>query len=135
MTWREHIACADLDDDKRDDFFTTRHDQERSPGVTRALRICASCPVRAECEADMLAYDEPPYMMVVAGMRPRQARRYWFEQNDGAPPVNRAANFAGTGGQCGTDQGHKRHMRRGEEACRPCKDAHNEHNRMWRKMA
>jgi hypothetical protein len=28
-------------------------------------------------------------------------------------------------GACGEPRGYKRHQRRGEDACRPCKDAHN----------
>lgn len=134
MTWRDRIACATDDGSFNEDFAVSRNDQEHAPWVKRALAICATCPVRAECEADMLTWPDAPYRVVIAGMRPRQARRYWYETNDVAT-VDRSNNFKGTGGHCGTRQGYQKHMRRSETPCQPCRDAHNAANRIWRKMA
>lgn len=131
--WIEQAACRGMGPDM---FAVSRNDQEHSPLVQRALAVCASCPVKVECEADMLAYTDPPYRIVVAGMRPKQARLHWYTVNDvTCRDRDRSANFGGTGGECGTNQGHQKHLRRGEPACRACKDAHNEHARLWRKLA
>lgn len=35
--------------------------------------------------------------------------------------------------ECGTKSGHKRHIRKGEKPCEPCKAAKREYDRLWRK--
>jgi WhiB family redox-sensing transcriptional regulator len=54
LAWHEDAACAGIDPDR---FYP-----EPGPGITRdiaaAKRVCAGCPVRAECLAYALAHDE-----------------------------------------------------------------------------
>jgi WhiB family redox-sensing transcriptional regulator len=69
MDWHAFAACAaavragtaDIDD-----WFPSRGDGRNY--YARARAICAGCPVRAECLADALAYEQHTRSGEVAGM-------------------------------------------------------------------
>jgi WhiB family redox-sensing transcriptional regulator len=48
--WRERAACRDAD---LEVFFP------ENSGSARARKICAGCPVRAQCLDHAVTYDEP----------------------------------------------------------------------------
>lgn len=129
--WTEDAACAGMGPDM---FATAGHERHDAKKITKAKAICATCPVRAECEQTMTEWPSPPYRIVIAGMAPSAARRRWFEAN-GRDPSSRVAYLLGQPAECGTNDGYQRHMRRGERGCEPCRLAHNARQQLDRKLA
>jgi WhiB family transcriptional regulator, redox-sensing transcriptional regulator len=73
--WHLDAACVGADPEI---FYPLDLGQD-SAGVAAAKRICAGCPVRAQCLADVMAAEDP-------------ARRWGI--SGGATPAERAALFA-----------------------------------------
>lgn len=96
--WRDHAACQGADDGL---FF---------PGTTgkanaaKALRICRTCEVRAECLQHALTAVE---QYGVWGGKTEQELREMRKMRK-RPPV------------CGTEAGYRNHFRRGEKPCGAC---------------
>lgn len=63
--WREQALCAQADPEA---WFP-----EKGHSTKDAKRVCARCPVKAECLEDALARDEP--FGVRGGLSERQRRR------------------------------------------------------------
>lgn len=53
--WRRAAACAAVDPET---FYPLDLDPT-GPAVAAARRVCAGCPVRAECLADVMAGEDP----------------------------------------------------------------------------
>ena len=75
LLWHLDAACTEVDPEI---FYPLDLDPD-SAGVADAKRICAVCPVRAECLADVMAGEDP-------------ARRWGI--SGGTTPAERAALFA-----------------------------------------
>lgn len=120
--WAEHAACAPH---PRAWWFPERYE---TGGYARAVAICATCPVRAECLEEALAYEIGRHdrFGMWGGLTPAERTREADRREAAGIPVpRRRARQA----QCGTSSGYHRHHRRREPACQPCKDAHAEEHR------
>jgi WhiB family redox-sensing transcriptional regulator len=75
LLWHLDAACAGVDPE----VFYPLDLGPDSAGVAAAKQVCAVCPVRAECLADVMAAEDP-------------ARRWGI--SGGTTPAERAALFA-----------------------------------------
>jgi WhiB family redox-sensing transcriptional regulator len=80
----------------------------------RAKKICAGCPVAAECLE--YALELRPSAGVWAGLNIRQLQSIRAQRGMG--PLGRAREH-------GTQNGYKQHKNRSERPCWACRDAHN----------
>lgn len=89
---------------------------ERGPAAARlvkqAKKVCAGCPVSDQCLEYALENREP--CGVWGGLTPVQRRK--LASGHTRAPVAIPP--------CGSNRAYNSHLKRGEEACRPCKDAH-----------
>lgn len=67
--WRQHAACQDQDPEL---FFADPSDAQR---IQAAKRMCAGCPVRSACLADVMAWEQPSHRYGVVGGLSAQERR------------------------------------------------------------
>ena len=107
--WRDDAACKDsptpdLWHPVGADATMTR---EKRAQIALAKEVCAGCPVIQQCGA--LAIADAALTGVWGGM------------TDGERSRLRSGNLR----PCGTDAAYRRHRKRGEAACDPCKAAHN----------
>lgn len=109
MTWLERRACVGVP--------TKLFYREQGSNATVAKAICASCPVTAECLAYALTNREKAGIW--GGLSERERRAL---PKPARPPQVSPA-------ECGTDSGYRAHRRRGEDACRRCREAHAAYNR------
>ena len=72
--WRDAAACVHVDAE----IFYPVDERPDSPAVTAAKQVCAACPVRKICLADVMAWEDP-------------ARRWGITA--GLTPAERAARF------------------------------------------
>jgi WhiB family transcriptional regulator, redox-sensing transcriptional regulator len=76
--WRERAACATV---PTAFFFPEDEGTHRAnAAIRRAKRVCAGCPVREHCLADVMAYESTSYRYGVVGgtsaaERSRRSRR------------------------------------------------------------
>ena len=73
--WRDAAACTRVDPE----VFYPVDERPDSPAVTAAKQVCAICPVRKVCLADVMVWEDP-------------TRRWGITA--GLTPVERAARFA-----------------------------------------
>lgn len=66
--WLLEAKCRGMDTDL---FFTTRGEQY----ALEAREACAACPVRAECLADALSYNDHSDLGLRAGLSEQQRRK------------------------------------------------------------
>lgn len=114
--WMARAACLNADTEV---FFP---DTGEPPD--RAKRICARCPVVQECLDWALAL--PADTVGIWGattVRERQTLRQMGAAGTVKPPA-----------ECGSPSGYERHRRNGEDACEPCRLAHNARKRQWREQ-
>ena len=70
--WHANAACRDADQEL---FFADPRSREQ---INAAKQICARCPVRSACLADVLAWERPAYRYgVVGGLSAEERRRLW----------------------------------------------------------
>lgn len=100
--WRLTAACRTADEVARQRAFGTESDQ-----ALFAAQFCRFCPVREECLAFGVEFDDPG---VFGGLTRRQ--RHALDQ----PRTNVAPH--------GTEGAYQRHIRHREPACDPCRAAH-----------
>lgn len=93
LPWFERADCRGLSDifiiplyehtgDSTKEQRLRRVEEQRNASrIKDALAVCATCPVRAECEADMLSWNYPPTRVVVAGMKPHVATSMWHRKH------------------------------------------------------
>jgi WhiB family redox-sensing transcriptional regulator len=66
--WRERAACCGVDPEL---FFPAGAGPVVAAQVERAKRVCAGCPVRELCLADVMAWEDPALRWgVVGGLSP-----------------------------------------------------------------
>lgn len=97
---------------------------------TKALRLCAKCPVRIECLTEALDTDTEYGMR--GGMTPRQRAVYAARRDGTLPPIE------AHGDAIGTRRGYERELKAGVPPCEECKAGHNARqtiNRNKRKAA
>jgi WhiB family transcriptional regulator, redox-sensing transcriptional regulator len=91
-----------------------------------AKRICARCPVTAECEAD----GKGDSFSVRGGKTPSERRKAGTFP---CPTCGMSFSSAQARGSherihsvrpCGSDAAYQRHLRKGEDPCPACRDAH-----------
>jgi WhiB family redox-sensing transcriptional regulator len=76
--WRDAAACVHVDAE----IFYPVDDRPDSPAVLMAKQVCAGCPVRKVCLADVMAWEDPAHRWgITAGLTPveratRFARRH-----------------------------------------------------------
>lgn len=109
--WQTQALCRGMDPAL---FFPERghHDDD----CRAALAVCAECPVTTQCLEENLHESDG----VWGGTTGRQRRVIRRERRlDGTLPVREKPRPA-----CGTDAGHRAHLRRHEQSCIACKEAH-----------
>lgn len=114
--WMSQAACLNAD---REVFFP----EKGGPGDD-AKRICAHCPVVQECLDWALALPADT-VGVWGGTTPKERRT--LRRMGAARTVKPPA-------ECGSPSGYGRHRRNGEDACEPCRRAHNARKREWREQ-
>ncbi|HZS23178.1 MAG TPA: WhiB family transcriptional regulator [Pseudonocardiaceae bacterium] len=67
--WHHHATCQEQDPEL---FFADPSDAQR---IQTAKRICAGCPVRSACLADVMAWEQPSSRYGVVGGLSAQERR------------------------------------------------------------
>lgn len=67
--WHQHAACQAQEPEL---FFTDPSDAQQ---IQTAKRICAGCPVRSACLADVMAWEPPSNRYGVVGGLAAQERR------------------------------------------------------------
>jgi hypothetical protein len=79
--------------------------------------FCESCPVRQDCLTDQLRLEQQLTLFEVLGAVAvrSETRRSWLSEQERVPAPIRH----------GSPAGYQQHRRRGEIACKACKDAHN----------
>ena len=88
---------------------------------TAAKRVCAGCPVAAECLAYAVNLGE--HHGIWGGVAEKQRRKI------------RSRAFARVADRCGTTAGYMAHYRHGTAICEPCRLAQRAHEREWRRRA
>jgi len=75
--WHEQAACRDADPEL---FFPEPGEHEQ---IAAAKGVCAACPVRVPCLADVTAWEQPGYRSGVAGgLTANERRRLWSRLRD-----------------------------------------------------
>ena len=115
--WRQRAACVDVDPEV---FFPP--DNKKS-SREMAIRVCAGCPVRAECWRE--AVDTGERYGIRAGV--------WLETRRNKARAIKSEWPTKTAH--GTHQGYEAHRIRGQEACELCRTAHTEYRRQRRAQA
>ena len=108
--WRTEAACRTTDPTV---FFDERQG-------TRALAICAACPVRSDCLQDALTLPRNEDQGIRGGMTQRQRHRLHPQLNPRRPA------------ECGTASGYDRHRRNHTAVCDECSEARSEYARKLR---
>lgn len=141
-TWREQAACRDI---PTNTFFPLPADKA---GAAEALAVCAGCPVVRPCLADALHTRDIEFG-IRGGTAPEQRRALLDPPTPDptvakatrvrreldrppAPPGAPRINGLPDGVElhpCGTPSAFRRHRRRGEPECAPCRAAHNAYQR------
>lgn len=84
--WRVAAACAAPGIDP-EVFFPIDSGPAGELAVARAKALCASCPVRAECLADVMAVEDPAERWGVTGGLSPVERAALFERDRHPAPV------------------------------------------------
>lgn len=104
LAWQRHAVCASVDPEL---WFPEN-------GVSpRAVRVCQTCPVIAECRA--YALNSKEYLFGVWGGMTEADRRRARRDRPRLKP-------------CGTRAAHQRHVAAGETPCAPCVEAAREYH-------
>ena len=105
--WMTEAACIGVDPE----VFYQQAKGRRPADWTDARKVCASCPVRAQCLAD--AIESRDRHAFLGGLTPEERRPLLPK----APPSMRLPINHGTNG------GYEAHRRRGEKPCTACRRA------------
>ncbi|WP_048572836.1 WhiB family transcriptional regulator [Streptomyces leeuwenhoekii] len=122
LDWMQHAACAGMD--ARVFFATGNHARAQ---VHAAQRVCATCPVAAQC-ADW-AIQTGERWGVWGGMSQhqlRQRRRRFTSRAKTTMTVPKAPVKKREPAQCGTRSGYQKHLREKTEICGPCRQANTD---------
>lgn len=126
--WRESAACARLENP--DVMFPDAYGPE---GISKALAVCRSCPVKRDCIEDALT-DEggrgPDSRYGIRGGRtPQQRFKIYQSRRPSAQSIPEPRPGGRKAAPCGTPAAYDRHCRDKEPIDDACRDAHNEKNR------
>jgi WhiB family redox-sensing transcriptional regulator len=111
--WKRRAECRDANSNL---MYPLPSDLD---GIRDAKKVCGGCPVRKECLAWALNHPEP--YGVWGGLDERERADLLGRRPKPDPDEQPVRDPA----VCGTEAGHRRHIRAGERACRRCKDARN----------
>lgn len=118
--WRDYAACRAEDPEI---FFP---EGRKSGGDVRtAQAICHGCPVRIECGTTAIKDGE--FWGVWGGMSQnqlRQQRRRTGSRTAAKPEAPKARRKSPEPAVCGTNSGHRKHVRDKTPICDPCRQAH-----------
>lgn len=115
-SWMDDAACL-KGKHKTRIFFPQKPSGAETPeykrAVARALRICASCPVREQCGEYAInnGLEAGVFGMMTAEQRIQERKRRDLNRPRQPP-------------RCGTDAGFRQHVRLGEPKCEACILAH-----------
>lgn len=120
LDWQDRAACVGLDSR----VFYANGKYARAQ-VHAAQRVCATCPVTAQCAAWAIQSGEK--WGVWGGMSQKELRQK--RVRDRAPrnsasgkPQRKAQEPA----KCGTRSGYQKHLREKTEICQPCRQANTD---------
>jgi WhiB family transcriptional regulator, redox-sensing transcriptional regulator len=114
--WIYRAACASTDPEA---FFPLEGGGYEAK--KHALATCQGCPVRQDCL--QYALENALDFGIYGGVTAKERKAL------GRPPKQRSElTLLG----CGTAAGYRRHRVRGEQACRPCKDAEAQRSKVRR---
>jgi WhiB family redox-sensing transcriptional regulator len=128
--WQERGACRDKDPEL---FFPISTGNQRLRELADAQAVCARCPVKQEC--DDWAENTGQRWGVWGGQDREDHRRFQRrtpQKPAPAPevvPVTPPPAVSTCGEKKGTPAGYRRHIRKSETACAPCRAAHNADSR------
>jgi hypothetical protein len=74
--WRRDAACVGRDPEL---FYPVEEDPRQHARINRAKRVCAGCPVRGVCLADVMASEDPSLRWGVTGGLSPAERSALFE--------------------------------------------------------
>jgi hypothetical protein len=78
--WRESAACRGVDPEV---FYPVGTGPRLAEELAAAKAVCAGCPVRAVCLADVMAIEDPGLRWgVVGGLAPAERARVFAEHRD-----------------------------------------------------
>jgi len=84
--WHTDAACAEIGSE----LFVP--DEPTREQTTAAKQICATCPVRTACLADVLMWERPAYRHgVVGGLTANERRQLWTQLRGGGIEGGEAA--------------------------------------------
>ncbi|MHA6793160.1 WhiB family transcriptional regulator [Pseudonocardia bannensis] len=88
--WRDAAACGSTDPEL---FFPLDGGEDAPARIDAAKRICAGCPVRAECLVDVMAWEDPARRWGVVGGTSSEERADLFarHRDDPTPAMGGAA--------------------------------------------
>jgi hypothetical protein len=84
--WRDAAACTRVDPE----IFYPVDETPHSPAVAYAKRVCAGCPVRKVCLADVMAWEDPARRWGVTGGLTAVERAARFARDRSTAPRRRA---------------------------------------------
>lgn len=114
-TWRQDALCAQTDPEQ---FFPEKgHGQAEES--RQAKRVCAKCPVAAQCLEWALANDETG---IWAGTTDRDRKQLRRTRVKPQRPIHH-----------GTRGGYQTHRKRGEKPCQSCTEANRTYCRAYYK--
>lgn len=89
--WRYAAACLDVDPE----IFYPVDERPDSPTVAAAKRVCAGCPVRKVCLADVMVGEDPARRWgITGGLTPAERAARYHRQRRQHPPSTRPAGVA-----------------------------------------
>lgn len=119
--WRDAALCRPDPDAM---FDTTE------AGIETARRLCAGCPAKRPCLADAIRTGDVEYG-IRGGLLPRERRAVVKElarrEQAAKTPVAEAPRQKRKSpepARCGTNSGHRKHVREKTPICEPCRQAH-----------
>jgi WhiB family redox-sensing transcriptional regulator len=120
--WMAAARCRNVDPDL---FFPTKG----GPDVTaHAKAVCAQCPVRTECLE--YAVENQERYGVWGGLSPKERRPLMRERRGRSGPWSTTLPSPI---DHGTEAGYAKHVNRGQDPCRACREAHAGRERERRK--
>lgn len=111
LSWMEDARCVGA---PLEMFFP-----DIGESSAKARRVCAKCPVKAEC----LQYGLGELTGIWGGTTDKERR---VIRRNGAPPKKKGV------AKCGTYSGHTAHRARGEKPCDACEEARRVYEREYR---
>lgn len=126
-SWRARAACAQPAYDGRRDLWFAPIDSE---DAAEAKQVCVGCPVRQACLTAVMAEEGAAHRQyrhgIRAGLTGSDRRRLYEVLRERRQM--QAGERAGLA-PCGTDAAYRRHLRREETPCEPCRRANAERRR------